>query len=346
METPAGFSITEFVGTNMYKHRAIVYDPRGDKVATLLWQPHSKIIAQNSMLVEVANPLLYSGEFLRIRDLLQQIHPHTWQSLSRLDIATDFQPSVAQWQIIDMLATGSVYVQGKRDGNMWHNYDSAGQYVARTPRQLAWGAAKSQIKWKLYNKTKEIHETSTDGRTWCTKPYITECWRNAGFRPDTDTWRLEVSIMGSGQLQWHGLRLSWDTIADPDTLTALYYDLYATRMTMRINQGHTNKRYDKEVEFLTTPEQDISRIRKADPAKEQTHVAYAPTIRNLVKEIERPEVAANPAIHRPLLGTLEHIVTTAGLRGYFAAMVGKDIFKYVDEYLEKNSGRQMPTAET
>lgn len=323
----------------MYKHRAIVYDPQGEKVLTLLWRPHSKIIAQNSMLVEVANPLLYSGEFRRVRDLLQAIHPHTWQSLSRLDLATDFQPSVAQWQIISMLATGSAYVQGKQDGNMWHNYNSAGQYVTRTPRQLAWGAAKSQVKWKLYNKTKEIHETTTDGRTWCTKPYIKECWQKAGFKPDTDTWRLEVSIMGSGQLQWHGHRLTWDTVADRDTYTSLYYDLYSTRMKMRLNQGHTNKRYDKELEFLATPEQDVSRISKAAPASEQTHVSYAPTIRSLVREIERPEVMTNPAVHRPLLSTLEHIVTHSGLRGYFAAMVGRDLFTYIDDYLEKNSGR-------
>lgn len=342
MVCPAGFTLTEMDGTNMYKHRAILYAPSGDKVLTLLWQPHSKIIDGNSMFVEVANPLLYSGQYLSVLDLLQEIHPHTWQSLSRLDLATDFQPTVAQYNIIDMLATGSVYAQGKREGTMWHTYSSADKYVKRTPHQLAWGSKYSQIKWKMYNKTKEIYETTPDGRTWCNKPYIAEMWQKSGLMPDRDTWRVEVSMTGAGQLQWQGYRLTWSTITDPDTLTALFYDLYATRMKMRLNQGHENKRYDEEVEFLSIPSKDHNRIQKAIPASEQIHVAYAPTLRALLQQLERPEVAANPAIHAPLLATLEHVVTTAGLRGYFAAVTSQDIFDYCDEYREKNIGRQVP----
>ena len=103
-----------------------------------------------------------------------------------------------------------------------------------------------------------------------------------------------------------------------------------------------NKRYDEEVELLSIPDQDRCRIQKAIPASEQIHVAYAPTLRALLQQLERPEVAANPAIHAPLLATLEHVVTTAGLRGYFAAVTSQDIFDYVDEYREKNIGRQKP----
>lgn len=339
LTTPQGCSLVEFPGTNMYKKRAILYDNNGDKLLTLLWQPHSHIIDSSSLFVEVANPLLYSGKYRAVPELLQQIHPHTWQSLSRLDLCTDFQPTTAQYAVIDMLQDGSVYVQGKRTGTMWHSFAAASKFVKRTPHQLTWGSGLSQIKWKLYNKTNEIYQRTPDGRLWCSKPYIAEMWKLNGLRPDLDTWRAEVSIMGSSTLQWRGQRLGWDTLKDPDTLNALYYDLYTTRMKMRLNQGHDNKRYDKEIEFLQTPDTAGSRVQKAPPSRDTTRVAYAPTIRTLVQQLERTEVRINPNINEPLLATLRHITLSAGLRGYFAAMVGQDIESYIQEYTENNTGQ-------
>lgn len=335
MACPDGLSLVEYPGTNMFKKRAIVYDTNGDKIITLLWQPHSSIIDSRNMLVEVANPLLYTTKYLHLPELLQKIHCCTWVSLSRLDLATDFQPTPAQQQIIDMLQQGSIYVQGKREGTMWHSYDCAAKYVSRQPHQMAWGNKASQIKWKLYNKTKEIFETTPTGRTWCNKPYIADYWSRNGFASDRDTWRLEVSIMGSGQLQWHGQRLAWDIVSDPDTYTSLYYDLYNTRMKMRLNQGHTNKRYDEVVEFLRTPDNTPDRIRKAEPGEERTRVTYASTLRALVKELDRPEIMATPAIHQPILDTLGHIVKISGLGGYFSAMMGQGFESWAEDYTNK-----------
>lgn len=335
MVCPDGFSLVEYPGTNMFKKRAIVYDTNGDKIITLLWQPHSSIIDSRNMLVEVANPLLYTTKYLHLPELLQKIHCCTWVSLSRLDLATDFQPTTAQQQIIDMLQQGSIYVQGKREGTMWHSYDCAAKYVSRQPHQMAWGNKASQIKWKLYNKSKEIFETTPTGRTWCNKPYIADYWQRNGFATDRDTWRLEVSIMGSGQLQWHGHRLAWDIVSDPETYTSLYYDLYGTRMKMRLNQGHTNKRYDEVIEFLKTPGTEPERIRKAEPGEERTRVTYASTLRALVKELDRPEIMATPAIHQPILDTLGHIVKISGLGGYFSAMMGQGFEDWAEDYTNK-----------
>lgn len=342
MACPDGLSLVEYPGTNMFKRRAILYDHNGDKIITLLWQPHSSIIDARNMLVEVANPLLYTNKYLHLPELLQKIHCCTWVSLSRLDLATDFQPTPAQQQVIDMLQQGSIYVQGKREGTMWHSYDCAAKYVSRQPHQMAWGNKASQIKWKLYNKTKEIFEKTPTGRTWCNKPYIADYWSRNGFASDRDTWRLEVSIMGSGQLQWHGHRLAWDIVSDPDTYTSLYYDLYNTRMKMRLNQGHTNKRYDEVVEFLRTPDTTPDRIRKAEPGEERTRVTYASTLRALVKELDRPEIHSTPAIHQPILDTLGHIVKISGLGGYFSAMMGQGFESWADDYT-KNRGMATAT---
>lgn len=224
---------------------------------------------------------------------------------------------------------------------MWHSYNCADKYVTRQPHQLAWGNKASQIKWKLYNKSKEIYDTTPTGRTWCNKPYIADYWKQNGFREDCDTWRLEVSIMGSGQLQWHGRRLAWDIVSNADTYTSLYYDLYETRMKMRLNQGHANKRYDEVVEFLRTPDTIPERIRKAEPGEERTRVTYASTLRALVKELDRPEIMATPAIHLPILDTLGHIVHISGLGGYFAAMMGQGYESWADDYI---NNRGMATA--
>lgn len=344
LTTPAGFFLQEFTGTNQYKRRAILYEASGEKVLTLLWQPHSRIIDGNSMFVEVANPLLYTGHYLSVPDILQEIHPYTWQSLSRLDIATDFQPTLSQYQTMTALQTGAAYVQGKREGTQWHSYASAAKYVQRTPHLFSWGSKTSAIKWKLYNKTKEIYERATDGRRWCTKPYIAALWEANGLDPKADTWRVEVSIMGSGQQEWRGQRLGWHIVEDPDSLQRLFYDLYAARMKIRLNQGHDNKRYDKEIEFLFIPPDDISRVQKAAPSRDQTRVAFAPTLRALVQHLERPEVAINEQVHSPLLATLRHITLSQGLRGYFAAMVGCDIMEYCETYPQKRDGQQTPAA--
>lgn len=332
LSCPQGLTMVEYPGTNMFKKRAILYDGNGDKVITLLWLPHSSIIDARNMLVEVANPLLYNNKYLHLPDLLQSIHTNTWVSLSRLDLATDFQPTIVQSQVIDMLQQGSVYVQGKQDGTMWHHYNLAAKYVTREPHQLAWGHKSSQIKWKLYNKTKEIFETTPTGRTWCNKPYIADMWRRNGFNPQLETWRVECSIMGSGQLQWHEKRLDWETINHPDTFTALFYDLYSTRMKMRLNEGHENKRYDHEVEFLQVPEQTTSRIQRAIPSEEKSRVTFAATIRALVKELDRPEVRISAPIHQPLLSSLDTIVRAAQLDGYFSKVTGKHLEEWIDAY--------------
>lgn len=344
MACPQGLTLTEYPGTNMFKRRAILYDHNGDKILTLLWHPHSSIIDSHLMLVEVANPLLYDGRYRHLPDLLQAIHSNTWVSLSRLDMATDFQPTLSQSQVIDMIQHGSAYAQGKQEGTMWHHYDIAAKYVTRTPHQITWGHKTSAIKWKLYNKTKEIFETM-GGRTWCNKPYIADYWQRNGFDPRLDTWRLEVSIMGSGQHQWHGHRLAWDTVANLESYTALFYDLYATRMKIRLNEGHTNKRYDHEVVFLDIPDgHETSRISRADAGTERTRVTFASTIRTLVKELDRPEIAASPYVHEPLLVALEQTVRRSQLGGYFSAMTGKPLEEWIDLY--KNRDGDTPSLQT
>lgn len=326
---PQGYILQHYSGTNLYKQRAILYTENGDKVLTLLYEPHSRIICRDSLFVEVANRLLYTN-FDYILDLLQHLHDWTWQSLSRFDIATDFNPTDSQFHIIDMLQSGSAYVSGKREGSMFHDYQQ-GDKINRIARCLSWGSKYSDVKFKLYNKSKEIFETDDKGRQWCNKPYIHSMWLSNGLDPK-QVWRLEVSIMGAASYQWHGQKLSWN-ITHPAEYHELFYDLYTTRFQIRANQGHQYKRYDKLLDFLQVPADiDKERLRKADPEAPQKHTDHAATIRNLMKELERPETQCNRIIVSTLLDALKTTISAANLESYFQRSMGKGFDEWSEDY--------------
>lgn len=328
---PAYTLIQQKTGTNQFKQRAILYNEAGDKVLTLLWQPHSKIIADNTLFVEVANRWLYAG--FNPLPLLDEIHLYTFGSLSRFDIATDFNPTPRQQQVIAMLTAGTAYVQGKREGSLFHDFHQ-GKTVERQARQLAWGNPQTNIKFKLYNKTKEITEVDDKGRTWCNKPYIKDNWLVNGLNLSKDVWRLEVSIQSASTHQWRGEKLDM-AIYDPAAYTPLFYDLAATRFVIRKNEGHDNKRYDHILDFLDIPDTDHYRLRRLDPKSEQHHTDHAATLRNIMKQLEREETKVNERIAMSLLSTAENIVEAASLQGYFLRATGQTFDQWKVHYIRE-----------
>lgn len=332
LEQPQGYTlIHQKGGTNLFKNRAILFNQMGDKIITLLWSPYSSVIHPDTLFVEVANRLLYTG-FSFIPDILQQIHAHIFASLSRIDICTDFNPTTTQFSVINMLQSGKAYIQGKREGSMFHDYKNK-TTIERTPKQMSWGSPATLVKFKLYDKTKEIHSTDTKGRTWCNKPYIESMWTINGIRPD-NVWRLEVSIMSASTQQYRGERLTWET-SEPQNFTPLFYDLVATRFVVRKNEGHQNKRYDTILPFLVMPENQPYRLRKADPKEEQKHTDHAATLRNLIRELERPEIQCNRTIRDSLLNTTSILLDTTKLHAYFLRAMGQTFDAWAENY-EKN----------
>lgn len=322
--------IPQATGTNQFKRRAILYNDGGDKVLTLLWEPHSKIIPSNTLFVEVANRWLYYN--LNPLPLLDEIHMYTFGSLSRFDVATDFNPTRQQYAIISQLTAGSAYVQGKREGSMFHDYRHAAT-IERQARQLSWGNPQTNVKFKLYNKTKEITEIDEHGHTWCNKPYIRDCWQLNGLDIDKDVWRLEVSIQSASTHQWRGEKLDLG-IYEPSRYTSLFYDLAATRFIIRKNEGHENKRYDHILDFLDIPDTDHYRLRRLDPKGQQQHTDHAATLRNLMKQLDRPETQCNQHIAFPLLMATEQVVKAANLQGFFLRAMGLTFEQFKENYLK------------
>lgn len=330
--TPIGYQLKEYTGTNMYKRRHILYTYDGEKVLTMLSQPHSKIIHPASLFVEVANKYLYS-DIGKVLELLPLIHESRWQSLSRLDICGDFNPNNRQEFAIEKLASGEYYVTGKREGAQWHDYhrhEGSTSKVERLPRQLSWGSKYSDFKVKLYNKTLEIYQPTASGALWCSKPYIADMWRANGIDPKR-AWRLEWSITSASQYERDGQRLDL-TVIDPHKFTQLFWDLTSTRFVPRINEGHAAKRYDKIVDFLDIPDEQHQRIRHVDPSSSRHLTEHAATVRALVKELGREEVRLNPAIRSSLLATTTEIIKTAHLDSYILHALGRDWPTWVEGY--------------
>lgn len=334
LNCPDRHTLTEYPGTNLYKKRFILYNEHGEKVLTLLHSPHSKIIAANSLFVEVANKWLYCHSFDPLA-LLEKVHSFSWQSLSRLDLAADFNPTIKQQDVIDGLAFGSLYVGGKRSGSMFHDFTlTAAERTQRVPRCLSWGSPQTDIKWKLYNKTKEIYERAPSGVIYCTKPYIAANWRKNGLDP-ANVWRLEVSIMGASGYERDGVALAHQHGIDPTLYTPLFYDLYKNRFQVHLNEGHKQKRDDKLVSFLRIPPGERYRIRKCDPKNEQHHTDHANTLRCLMEQLNKPEVKAYPELAAELLQTTESVILLASLHGYFFHATGLPWQAWKSQYIDK-----------
>lgn len=322
LNEPPGIKLVECdSGTPQYRRRVLVISEKGDKLLTLLLEPHAKIIHPQSMFVEVANANLYDTMGVDwLLDLIENIHQYSFQSLSRIDIAADFLPTTEQWDIITSLAAGTAYVQGKKDGAMFHIFERPGGKVVRMPKQMGWGSKYSAIKWKLYNKTKEITEIDDKGRTWVTKPYIVDAWTDAGLPTDGDKWRLEMSLTGASSYDWRGDKIGWP-LTSREQFVSFFWDTYASRFTIRANEGHQCRKNDKLLPLLEIPD-TTSRVRKRTGTGEQLHAEYAATLRSAIREIERPEVAANPAMMDAWIGVAASTIAHGNLGGYFYRSFG------------------------
>lgn len=328
LHQPQGIRLVECdSGTPQYRRRVLVVSEQGDKLLTLLLEPYARIIHPQSMFVEVANAHLYDIMGVDwLLDLLEAIHSYSFQSLSRIDICADFLPTADQYDIIKQLASGTAYVQGKRDGAMFHHYHRPNGTVERIPKQIGWGGKNSSIKWKLYNKSLEITEVDSEGRRWVTKPYILEAWRAAGISDIGDVWRLEMSLMGASSYNWRGDKIGWD-VTDRRAFEAMYWDMLTSRFTIRANEGHACRKNDRQLHLLTPPNH-TSRVRRRDAQGTQPHTDYAVTLRAAIKELERPEVAANPSMRNVWLDAARSTVTLGHLEGYFLRSMGRSFEEY------------------
>lgn len=252
---PAEFVEEVCSGTNVFASRR-VYWCRGSKVMTVLGKPKSKQIAGDLLMIEIGNRWLY--DHLDLITILSTMFPF-WRlnNMSRVDICADFE--LQSTRIVELLARGSYYVSGKKIGNIYYEETTSG----RKPYDLNFGSPQSAVKWKLYNKTKEIAATSEE----CSKPWIRATWKAAGL-DISKIWRLEVSFHAQKFRDDLGYHISVEDIYNTDLFCLIFAELYRFRFVIR-ERRHSRKANDRVIPFLeiATPIRELSRQREHHAAR-------------------------------------------------------------------------------
>lgn len=334
-----GFKVLEYSGTNIYSRRAIVYSNDGEKLLTLLFQPHSRIIDARSCLVEIANPLLYRKcltvagvvyhGLLWVPELLHYLHAYAFQCLSRIDVAADFPLTPQRARLVRQLAYDEAYVQRYIDGVSFHSFTGfRGSKVERVTKQLSWGSKNSNIKWKCYNKSLEVfsYEKTSNGIVrQCSKPYIVEKWLAAGWDVG-NIWRLEVSICPMEKYKFHGRTLKFRDLTNWFVISDLFTCLYQTKFVTRLNEGHADRSNDTRV-YLLGNLGETDRLQLREPISEQVVVEYVNGLRAAMQQLQKPEVSVNDAMRHLWVDTCNKCVEIGGLESYFLNTYGYPISK-------------------
>lgn len=319
-------------GTAVWLDRVLVCTQFGDKVATILAHPrNAKLFAPNVGLLEIANEWLYHGwgwRFIiyRIRSVL----PFEIVGISRADLCADFNPSPLQQSVIMGFFRDEYYVAGKKSGvDFWSQGQSSAiaaklapwTRAIKLPHQQSWGHKTSEVKWKLYYKSRELLEEED-------KPYIRDRWAEEGL-DIADVWRLEVSIHYPHRLLLHGQPVSYD-LFNTEWLSLLR-SLYQTRFQVHRNEGHKDKSNDTSIDFLPPLSMGGVDLRCREPLSQSQRFGRITLLRKLVKSLDDEAVLLNDTAREGVLWLVSSIVEEDRLDNYFHAMVDKDIADWIED---------------
>lgn len=315
---PEGLRIELCQGNNVFEHRAMVFDGRGAKYMTLLWKPYSKVLPANLMTCQIANEFLYlpAGQGIKwaFQDL-QQIVDCTFNTVGRIDICVDFEGSTERIDFIKHLNSGHYYAQHKSEGSTWWHEVAEGDYKHKQLHCLTWGSPKSEIKVKLYHKSREQGLIAGDQPE---KPWIVDEWKEAGL-DIRNVWRLEFSLSGAGQLRYKGQPITLENVSDEQWILNVICELYNNRFVTRINQGKRqgHKNNDTRVYLFQLP------LRAADlkwaeaSGKDHEVPASITLLRSMMRQIDNPVVMSHRPTFEAYATTILQIVQDHKLSGYF-----------------------------
>lgn len=322
-EAPAGFVWARYAQTNVWSCRWCLYNSFGDKVFTLLFHPRQSIIAKDAALLEVANEWLYHGLGVSgVMALLGEVCGYVISGVSRVDFAVDFTPTEAQRDVIIGLDQRTMRVAGKRNGNNWWSMTSPSSalhsmWTGFCPHDMNWGHKTSDVKWKLYYKSKELRD-GAGGHGW-SKPYIVDMWREVGLE-EANVWRLEVSLKHCNNFDYCGDALSYFAIIKEPI--RIFKSLYTSRFQVQQNEGHKDRSNDKIVPFLP-----VGAMRKAFKVRRSKvlveHDGCIGLMRHLVADVETERVLMNEPVREAIFYTLDRVIEVNQMEEYFVLMKGQ-----------------------
>lgn len=311
---PENLRIEICQGNNIFEHRALVFDGRGAKYLTLLWKPYSKVLPPNLMTVQVANEFLYLPNGMGIKwawDDVQKIVDCTFNAVGRLDICIDYEGNEDRTEFLRHLNSGHYYAQGKHEGSTWWHDKGTKKEL----HCLSWGSKKSEIKVKIYHKSREQGLTNGDQPD---KPWIIEEWKQCGMNTK-NVWRLEFSMCGAGQLRYKRQPLTLDMIMSEEWQLGVLLEMYAHRFICRINQGKRNGHHndDTRVYLLDLPTA-TSQLKWAEPKANDYEIPASITLlRSMMRQIDNPCIMCHKPTFETYATAILDIIHDHKLDGYF-----------------------------
>lgn len=325
---PPGYRIDLCQGTNIYEKRALIFDEHGRKILTLLWKPYSSILNPLIMSVQVANECLYSEQIMTTYELVKEIVQKCYfNSIGRFDVCCDFTLDNEKVNMIKHLNSGHYYVERKAEGSsFWHEVSQNGRKHKQT-HCLSWGSKTSEIKVKLYNKSREL---GIIGGGESEKPWISNEWKAANLDL-LKTWRLEFSLKSNGQLRWQDQQVNLQNIVDKMWLAQVYCDLYYSRFVTRINQGqkkgHKNK--DKRVYLIDLPK-DFQKLFWASIGDKRCESSAAvKLLRSMMAQLDNESLKADKKLFEEYCTTIGSVICTHDLAQYFEYHFGAEYTKFL-----------------
>lgn len=326
---PDDYRLEIVQGNNIFEHRAILSNTKGEKVLTLLWKPYSSLLDPLIMTVQVANQWLYNSQFRNVMELVNQITPCTFNSMGRIDICCDFPISTSRMIMIKQMATGAVYAERKHEGASWWHDRTSEQFIKKEVHCLNWGSSKSEIKVKLYNKSREL---GLVGGEEPNKPWIISQWQQLKFDIHC-VWRLEFSLCGAGQLRWHDELITLDQVASPSWIARVFFDLYHNRFVTRRNQGKRkgHKNLDQRIYLLTLPEAgEHLDWYEAEDSKAESKPAVT-LLRSMMRQVDNEFVLASKPMFISYVSSILDLIRNAQLERYFQHVFGKGSDQYFED---------------
>lgn len=324
-----GHFFIDYDGTNVWKYRRIIFNQYNEKVATLLYAPKSSVIASNAGLLEISNEWLYHGNSPdRIIEIIRHWRMFEISGMSRVDLAVDFVPTNRQYNVIKRLASGRAYVAGKRNGSSFWSVVNchllAEKYQGKKICHCqSWGHKTSQVKWKLYYKSKELVDAF--GGKLFDKPYILDCWEEVGL-DRSNVWRLEVSIKDANQINYDGKPITYEVLKRCPR--QIFMALYTERFAVRMAEGHKDRTNDRLVQFLPVGRQTGVRCAKAKASNRRNPILTL--LRHLISSLESEEVLLDDDTREYILAHVVALVEQHSFSEYFRVIAGENIYDWVE----------------
>lgn len=337
-----GYRIELVQGNNIFRHRALVYDGIGRKWLTILWSPYSSRLNSRLLTCQVSNELLYMGSIHEAHRLLESIIDCSFNSMGRIDLCCDFEADDAFLTNVNMLMDNTAYMQGKSDDALFRHRVNAGNgYYQMQPHCINFGSMASEIKVKIYNKSRELGlvggkrkspefddngQPVDDNPVDEHKPWISDEWRIAGFNLKK-VWRMEFSLNGANQLRSKNHAITLDDVASSEWQMSTFVGLYNKRAVVRKAQGGRkgHKNEDELIRLLDLPT-DGNHLKwfEGNPPS-PVNTAAIPIIRSMMSRISEPCIMANENNYMAYTNTIITLVENNRLGTWFRNRFGGDV---------------------